>query len=150
MTPGEQARLDLLEPKTRALVDQLIAKLAAQDFPVFVGSTRRTKEQEEQARLSGHSSANQTRSWHELGRAVDLRPRTAGGGPNYDTVHTETFYRALYAEATALGMRSLAYRADGSKLLLVTTHGTVWDSGHCEYRVPYKTLVEAIAAELPK
>lgn len=148
LTSTEQERLARLEPATQALVRQLILTLSARGFYAFIGSTKRTQAQEEAARASGHSSEHQTRSWHELGRAADLPLRGRDGGPNYDTSN-EAYYRALYAEATLLGLRSLAYRLDGSRLLLHTVKGLAWDPSHVEYRDPYSTLDEAIAAELP-
>jgi hypothetical protein len=148
MTPAELDRLDQLMPDCRWRVERLIDRLRAQGLDCFVGATKRSPAEVEAARLAGRSSAKQTRSWHELGRAVDMRPLRKTGGPNYDTgPASEPFWRALQAEAEILGMRCLAYRPDGSKLLLETVNGKRWDPGHVEYRAPYATLREALAAE---
>ena len=150
MTPGELDRLAQLHPEMYWRAERLIQNMAKRGHDVFVGATKRSADEAEAARLAGRSSAHQTRSWHELGRAVDCRPRKATGGPNYDTgPASEPFWLALQEEAEALGMRCLAYREDGSKLLLNTVNGKRWDPGHCEYRAPYANLEAALVAELP-
>jgi hypothetical protein len=147
VTKAEIDRLDQLTPDTRLRVDMVIAALAKRGYDAFVGATARTAAEVEAARLAGRSSAGQTRSWHELGRAVDIRPRKVTGGPNYDTGPASyPFWRALQDEAEAAGMRCLAYRSSGAKLLIKTVNGFRWDPGHCEYRYPYKTLKEALTA----
>ena len=129
-------------------VERVIQAMKASGFDVFVGATARSKAEVEAARLSGRSSATQTRSWHELRRAADLRPRKQTGGPNYDTGPTsEPFWRALQDEAEKVGMRCLAYHEDGSKLLITTVHGKRWDPGHIEYRAPYASLDDAFQHE---
>lgn len=148
MTPAESERMKLLERVTQAKVWSLIDAMSARGFDVFVGATRRSPAEVEAARVAGRSSATQTNSWHEIGRAVDCRPRKATGGPNYDTgPASEPFWRALQEEAEKLGLRCLAYREDGSKLLLSTVNGKRWDPGHVENRGTYASLREAIAAE---
>lgn len=150
MTPAEIDRLAQLTPETRGLVQQVIDRLGVLGMDVFVGATRRTLAEVEASRLAGRSSATQTRSWHELGRAADLRPRKADGGPNYDTSPASfPFWRALYREATALGLRSLAYNPDGTVMLLKTVQGARWDPGHVEWRQPYDSLRVALASEPP-
>lgn len=145
---GELARMQLLTAETRDRVWCVIDDMAARGFDVYVGSTARTAAEVAKAVATGHSSADQKHSWHELGRAADLRQRKADGGPSFDQgPASEPFWRALYAAATAHGLRSLAYRPDGSKLLIQGTKGPIWDSGHVEWRQPYATLAEAIAAE---
>ncbi len=148
MTNSEVLRMQQLERVTQAKIWSLIDAMAQRGFDVFIGATRRTPEEVEAARLAGRSSAGQTRSWHELGRAVDCRPRKADGGPNYDTgPASESFWRALQWEANKLGMRCLAYRADGSKLLLDTVNGKRWDPGHVEWRGSYASLKDALQHE---
>lgn len=149
MTLAELDRLALLHPETRWRVESVIKGMRERHgFDVFVGATARTPAEVEASRLAGRSSATQTRSWHELGRAADLRPRKVTGGPNYDTgPDSYPFWRALQTEAERVGMRCLAYRPDGAKLLITTVNGKRWDPGHVEYRAPHATLAAALAAE---
>lgn len=149
MTLAELDRLALLIPETRWRVESVIREMRERyGFSVFVGATARTAAEVEAARVAGRSSASQTRSWHELGRAADLRPRKVTGGPNYDTGPASyPFWRALQDEAERVSMRCLAYRPDGAKLMLKTVNGLRWDPGHVEHREPYATLTAALIAE---
>lgn len=148
MTNAETLRMQQLEMVTQGKVWSLIDMMADRGFDVFVGATRRTPAEVEAARLAGRSSAKQTRSWHELGRAADLRPRKKDGGPNYDTgPESLPFWRALQTCAEATGMRCLAFRPDGSKLLLDTVNGKRWDPGHVEWRASYASLKDALQHE---
>lgn len=146
MTPGEIFRLTQLIPEARERVQRLLDAMEARGLPVYVGQTLRTQVQQADAQARGTTSANQVHSWHQLGRAADLRKRLPDdtGDP---TTHDESFFRALYDEATALGLRSLAYHPDGSKVILHTTHGPEWDPGHVEFHGEWATLAEAFAAE---
>jgi hypothetical protein len=96
---------------------------------------------------AGTTSKHQKLTWHFLGRAVDFRRRLPIGGKDMSTGGPDDFWRALYQEAIKLGLRSLAYRNDGSKLLL---NGNLWDAGHVEDRGDYETLAEAVRAEAPE
>lgn len=148
LTPGELARLQRLTAETRELGWLVLEEMARRGFDAYVGSTARSAEETAKAVASGHSSADQKHSWHELRRAIDFRQRKAGGGPNFDQgPASEPFWRALYEVSTALGMRSLGYRPDGSKLIIQGSKGPIWDSGHVEWRQPFRTLAEAFAAE---
>jgi hypothetical protein len=145
--PGQLQRLDTLISEARQAFDQLIAAMTARGLEPFIGQCGRTPAQQAQAIKDGTTSKNQKISWHELGRAVDFRARVHDGSEDL-TTNNETFFRALYEEATKiLGLRSLAYHLDGSKLLI---NGKTWDAGHVEYRTPYTTLAEAVAAEAPE
>lgn len=149
MTIAEIDRIDALIPEARWRVYRVIQALEAAGFEVFVGSTARTQAEVAKAVASGNSSANQKHSWHQLGRAVDLRPRLPNGGPDYSTGPlSEVFWRALQVAAEKFGMRCLAYRKDGQKFYLKTSKGRTWDPGHCEFRSPYVCLADAIKAEL--
>ena len=146
MTAAETARLAQLIPECGARVQQVIAAMGARGFAVFVGQTMRTHAEQAEAVARGTTSAHQTTSWHELGRAADLRKRFPNGDVD-ETTHDEAFFRALFEEAKAVGLRSLAFREDGSRLLIHTSHGDLWDAGHVEYREPFATLAEAISAQ---
>jgi hypothetical protein len=127
----------------------VIAAMGARGFSVYVGQTMRSQAEQTAAQARGTTSANQSRSWHQLGRAADLRKRNLDGSVDEST-HDEAFFRALFEEAQAAGLRSLAFREDGSRLLIHTSHGDVWDAGHVEFREPFGTLAEAFAAERTK
>ena len=146
MTPGEIFRLTQLIPEARERVQQTIEAMQARGLDVYVGQTLRTQAQQNEAQARGTTSTHQDRSWHQLGRAADLRKRNPDGSVDEST-HDEPFFRALFEEAQKVGLRSLAFREDGSRLLIHTSHGDVWDAGHVEYREPYGTLAEAFAAE---
>src|SRR5882757_3873797 len=120
MTNGEIYRLTQLTAETRERVHQLIDAMATLGHDVYVGQTLRTQTQQAEAQARGTTSATQSRSWHQLGRAADLRKRNADGTVDEST-HDEAFFRALFDEATRVGLRSLAFREDGSRLLIHTT-----------------------------
>lgn len=147
LSPGEVARLDTLIPPARAAHDTLIAAMTARGMEPFIGACARSEAQQAAAVASGASSKNEKVDWHEIRRAVDYRARLADGSEDL-TTHNEPFFRALYEETQKIpGMRSLAYHADGTKLLL---NGHTWDAGHVEYRLPYATLLAAVQAEAPE
>lgn len=146
LTTSEETRLSQLEPETQAKVRELLSRLRDRGVIVYVGQTLRTPAQEAANVAAGKTSANLVYSWHELGRAVDLYP-TVGGAPDYDGSNLENF-RAMHAEAVAMGFRSLAFNEDGSKHLLVNSKGKkIWDGGHVEWRAPYASIAEAVASE---
>lgn len=148
MNIAELDRLALLIPEALWRVERVIQRMKARGFEIFVGRTLGTKADTAAAVAAGRANIHMTHDWHELRRAVDLRPRKKDGGPNYDTgPDSEPFWRALHEECAGFNLRNLAYNPDGTKLLIHTTKGTTWDPGHCEYRAPYKTLAEAVAAE---
>jgi len=149
MTDGELSRLAQLIPECRERVQQTITAMAMRGLDVYVGQTMRTQTEQAEAQARGTTSVNQSRSWHQLGRAADLRKRNPDGTVDEST-HDMAFFEALFEEATKVGLRSLAFRKDGSRLLIHTTHGDVWDAGHVEWRGNYATLAEAFAAEGPK
>ena len=147
LSPAELARLDTLIPVARTAHDALIAAMTARGLEPFVGQCGRTPAQQQTAIAAGTTSAHQHISWHELGRAVDYRARLSDGSED-ETTRNETFFRALFEEAGKIdGLRSLAYNADGSKILL---NGVTWDAGHVELRTPYATLLAAVRAEAPE
>jgi hypothetical protein len=145
-SPEEQARLSQLIPAAEARARAILAAMALRGMPAYVGETARSQAEQDAAVASGHSSANEHHDWHMLKRAVDFRKRLPGDHAD-PTTHDEAFFRALYEEATIAGCRSLAFHPDGTKLLIHTVHGDVWDAGHVEYREPYLSLADAFAAE---
>jgi hypothetical protein len=148
MTDAEEARLGACHPDAEVRFRAILAAMEARGMPAYVGQTGRTQAEQAQAVADGHSSEHQVFSWHTLrrSRACDFRKRLPGDHAD-PTTHDEAFFRALYEEAIVAGCRSLAFHADGSKLLLHTAHGEAWDAGHVEYREPYLSLTEAVAAE---
>jgi hypothetical protein len=144
---SELARLDELCPTSRPKFDALIAAMLARGYVCRIGQVRRSKAQQAAAIAAGTTSKNQKLSWHFLGRAVDFRRELPDGSMDQTTSGPDDFWRALYAEATKLGLRSLAYHPDGSKLLL---NGKIFDGGHVEDRGDYATLALAVAAEAPE
>jgi hypothetical protein len=150
-TAAEEARLSACHPDAEARFRAIGEAMERRGLPVFIGETARTNTEQAEAVASGHSSEHQVHSWHTLvdadgkpcARACDFRKRLPGNHAD-PTTHDEAFFRALYAEATITGCRSLAYKLDGTKLLLQTAHGLVWDAGHVEYREPYLSLAEAV------
>jgi hypothetical protein len=149
MNKDEFFRLSQLIPEARTRVQQVIDAMAALGHDVYVGQTLRSQAQQAEAQKRGTTSASQSRSWHQLGRAADLRKRNPDGTVDEST-HDTAFFQALFTEATKVGLRSLAYREDGSRLLIHTSHGDTWDAGHVEFRDPFGTLAEAFYAEGPK
>lgn len=129
-TVGEKRKLDLLLPHVRSAVETIRARLAARGIKTIVGSTRRTDA--EQAALVAKGSSATQNSWHELGRAVDLYPVGEAGGIARDS--EVALYRAMVDEAKKVGGESLAFNADGSKRLISTSAGKIWDAGHLQFR----------------
>lgn len=147
MTSAELARLDESRPEARPWFEALIRAMQARGFDPFIGCVLRTPKQQRQAVVDGTTSAHQFLSWHFLGRAVDFRRRLPNGTEDTTTSGPDDFWRALYEEATALGLRSLAYHADGSKVLL---NGKTWDAGHVECWGDHPSLAAAVKAEAPE
>src|SRR6185312_14796533 len=109
VTDGETFRLTQLTPETRERVQQTIDGMAAIGHDVYVGQTLRTQTEQTAAQARGTTSANQSRSWHQLGRAADLRKRNADGSVDEST-HDDAFFRDLFDVATSVGLRTLAFR----------------------------------------
>lgn len=147
MTSSELARLDELRPEARPYFEALLRAMQARGYDPFIGCVLRTPKQQRQAIVDGTTSAHQFLSWHFLGRAVDFRRRLPDGTEDQTTNGPGDFWRALYEEATALELRSLAYHPDGSKVLL---NGVTWDAGHVECWSGHSSLAEAVRAEAPE
>lgn len=161
MTDVEKFRLSLLMPSARARAEGVIARMVTRGFrEPYVGHTMRTPEEQAEALRRGTTGRKQKNSWHfqfhnektgERGaRAVDFRDRLPNGKPD-PTTRNELFFLALWEEATAIGLRCLGFVRDtkGHPVKLYINGGKLWDAGHCEYRAPYKSLTDALAAEAP-
>ena len=147
LTTSEQTRLNNLEPETRGKVSDLITSLQGDGLTVYVGQTLRTPAQEKAAIDSGHSAVK-THSWHELGRAADLYPVNPDTGKaDLNGTRLDLFWQ-MQQRAMELGFRQIAFNDDGSKRYITNSAGKkIWDGGHVEYRGPYATIAEAVAAE---
>jgi hypothetical protein len=115
---------------------------------VHVGQTLRSSAQEKDAIASGHSSSTLKVSWHQLGRAVDLYPIDPDTGVADTSGARDDLFQQMVATARTLGFRSLAYEDDGvTRHYIQGTKGPIWDGGHLEWRAPYSSISEAVAAE---
>lgn len=127
----EATNLSKLEPGARAALEALRRELAAAGLETFIGSTLR--DNAEQAEILERGSSSTSRSWHLLGRAVDLYPiDPATKEPDLAGRNTELF-RKMHEVAKRHGWRGLAFNADGSKRYITTSKGKVWDGGHLEF-----------------
>jgi hypothetical protein len=147
LTTTDEQRLSRLEPETQAAARALINALAAAGLSVKVGQTLRTPA-EEKAVIDAGRSAVKTHSWHELGRALDLYPIDPDTGAADLKGARVDLFRTMHDVAAGLGFRGTAFNSDGSKRLITNSAGRkIWDGGHLEYRGPYATIAEAVAAE---
>lgn len=160
MTSAELAKLDELRPGSRPLFEALIRGMQRRGFDPFIGTVWRPEKAQAAAIAAGTTSAGQVLSWHMLtrlddgkrvpaSRAIDFRRRLPNGRMDTTTSGPEDFWRALYEEATALGLRSLAYREGAPRWRKLLLNGRTWDAGHVEDRTGFKTLVAAVRAESP-
>lgn len=147
LTTSEESRLADLEAGTQAAARALIQALHEDGLEVHVGQTLRTTAQERAQIDAGHSAVK-THSWHELGRALDLYPINPDtGSPDFDGIRIDLFVR-MHDAAAAAGFHGLAFNPDGTKRLITTAAGKkIWDAGHLEWRAPYGTIAQAVAAE---
>lgn len=147
LTTTDEERIARLSPETQGAAMQLLAALAARGISVKVGQTFRTPA-DEKAAIDADRSAVTSHSWHELGRAWDLYPIDPGtGSPDMKGANLDLF-RAMHETAAQLGWRGLAFDADGNRRYITTRSGKrIWDGGHLEWRAPYASIGEAVAAE---
>lgn len=147
LTTSEETRISQLEPETQRQVRMLITTLATEyGIDVHAGQTLRTSAQEKANVDAGKTAASLKYSWHELGRAIDIYP-LLDGEIDYDAKNLDA-YRKLHEVAVNMGFRSLAFNADGTKHLITNAKGKkIWDGGHIEWRDPYDTITQAVAAE---
>lgn len=130
LSKSESARKALLLPQVQSALERLQERLAARGVQTFIGSTRRS-EDEQAAKYAAGLSAT-TKSWHLLGRALELyavvdgEPDTSG--------KREDLIRIIHDEAPHEGFRGIAYNADGTKHYIKNASGKpVWDANHLEY-----------------
>lgn len=148
LTTSDEARLEQLQADAQAQVRALIQDLANQGISVKVGQTLRSSAQEKAEIALGHSAADLKISWHQLGRAVDLYPIDPTTGQPDMQGKRDDLFQAMVAAARARGFRSLAYESDGvTRHYIQGTKGKIWDGGHLEWRAPYSSIAEAVAAE---
>jgi len=148
LTTTEQTRVSQLQPDVQSEFSGLLSDWAASGIAVTVGRTLRTSAQEKALIEAGKTAANLKISWHQLGRAVDvypIDPTTAVAdtdGRNVD------LFRRMHAIAASRGWRGIAFNSDGTKRYIRNSKGKlVWDGGHLEWRAPYGSIAEAVAAE---
>jgi hypothetical protein len=149
LTTTEESRLNQLQPVVADKVRLLLGQCQDAGITVYVGQTLRTDAQEKANVAGGKTAAGLVYSWHELGRAVDLYP-TVDGAPDFNPTEGLRLdaFRTMHALAVAIGFRSLAFNDDGSKHIITNAQGKeIWDGGHIEWREPYGTIAEAVAAE---
>lgn len=132
---SEESRRQQLLPTVRTQLDALRAELSKMGIETFVGSTYRSSAQQDE--IFEESGTSSTRdSWHELRRAVDLKPIDPKTGKPDDAGKTwDTLFRTMHEVAKRRGWRGIAFNADGSKKLITNSAGKkVWDGGHLEWR----------------
>lgn len=149
LTTTDESRLAQLQPDVEAAVRAVIADAVSAGFAVKVGQTLRTSAQEKIQIDAGRTSATQTHSWHQIGRAVDLYVIDPTTGDVCYKGQRPDLALQLARFAEARGFRQLGFNADGSPRYINGKKGPIWDVGHIEYRAPYGTLAQAIAAEGP-
>jgi hypothetical protein len=141
----ERQRIAALEPSTRRAYRQLIARLRARGISLYTGQTSRTPAL--QKRLVAEGKSTTEKSWHLARRAIDaypIDPRTRK--PDLKGVRLDLF-RIMHEEAAKLGFRGLAFKTDGSKRIIQTSKGPIWDAGHIEYRGGFPNVAAAMAAD---
>lgn len=132
LSSNEKTRLEAMHPDAKVALQGLIAELAEMGVRTFVGSTRRTKAEAEKLKAEGKASANLKSDWHTIGRAVDLYVYHEGkvdfNGKNLDHIKT------MHSVAKKRGWRGIAFKEDGSKWMINSVKGPIWDAGHLEWR----------------
>ena len=115
LTDGELRRLNQLQPQVRDKIVTLRAALNARGLDFFLGSTMRSPS-EQAEKLKQGRSALKTPWWHGSGRASDLYMFGPDGTLDMKARNKDT-YRAMHAEAEALGFRVLGFKElkSGSK-----------------------------------
>ena len=99
--PQEDERLKRLQPHIRARVIELQRRLLARGVRTFIGTTRRTTAKQAEAQAAERSAT--PRSWHLIGRAVDLYVIDPATGQPDTKAKRLDLYRILWEEAKKLG-----------------------------------------------
>ena len=99
--PHEDERLKRLQPHIRARVLELQRRLRARGVRTFIGTTRRTTTEQAEALATGRSTT--PRSWHLIGRAVDLYVIDPATGQPDTMAQRLDLYKILWEEAKRLG-----------------------------------------------
>jgi hypothetical protein len=126
----EAERLEGLLPDVRAALALVRVELGKLGIQTLVGETRRTEAQQAGRVSSGNSAT--VRSWHRLGRAVDLYPLLPSGLPDWSGSNLDAF-RKMHEIAKKNGFQNLAFNPDGSRRFIKTNKGKLWDGGHIEF-----------------
>jgi 3D (Asp-Asp-Asp) domain-containing protein len=148
LTSSEEGRINQMQAEAAGKVHQLIDDLSFQGIAVHVGQTLRTAAEEKSVVDSGRSAVT-THSWHELGRAVDMYPIDPDTGKPDTAGKRVDLFQRMHAAARAIGFRGIAFEDDGvTKRYITNSRGKkIWDGGHLEWRAPYGSIAEAVAAE---
>jgi len=126
-----QARIAKLLPQVQEALYATIDGLQSQGIDVHVGETLRTESQQQSIVQGGASATN--RSWHRLGRAIDVYPINPDTGePDLAGKRTDLFI-ALHKEAMSHGFTNISFNADWTKRFITTNKGKIWDGGHIQY-----------------
>jgi hypothetical protein len=133
LSKSELAKRANLLPEVRAALDALRSVLSLEGIETFVGSTRRTPD-EQKIKMEQGSSTTEN-SWHLLGRAVDLYPIDPETGEYDGDARTwDTLFRRMHELAPRFGFRGLAFNADGGRRYLTRKDGSkFWDGPHLEF-----------------
>jgi len=137
----EQQLLSLLLPEVRAQYMRLRAEMRTAGIYTRLTETYRDLKKQAEHLKAGRSTL--AVSWHQLRRALH-EVILVDGVPDMKIKHRDLWLkRARMAEAH--GFRQIGFKPDGSNWYI--GKGKSWDPYHLEYRAPYDTLAEAVAAE---
>lgn len=153
---SEAARLAKLQANVRTAVEQLREAAADEGIETFVGSTVRSEDEQAAKVAAGLSTTD--KSWHRLGRALELYVMApdANGKLQPDMAvkqpGTQEKYRRLHQLSKRFGFNGIPYTGEGGGAPF-TADGKpaklsngVWDVGHLEFRKG-QTWAQAAAAQ---
>lgn len=152
MSPAEQARIEALEPATRAAYLAYRKDLDGRGIRECATVTTRAVANQ-LAKVKAGLSANKI-GWHQLNRGIDRELFDAKANAWDNEAHRIDLYHIAARLAEVHGFRQIGFNPDGSKCFIETVKNgkksKTWDPFHIEYRAPYATLAEAIEAEAPE
>lgn len=131
LTKSETQRMAQLLPHVNRALQSTINDLAGQGIRVLVGQTSRTQAQE-QANITKGVSAT-TKSWHLLNRAADVYPIDPATGDPDMNGHNVELFRTMHTIAAKYGFTNIAFNSNGSKRMITTSKGKIWDGGHMQF-----------------